>query len=107
VTWQQVAEKVVGYLFILAILYICSQTILQWDARREINIVKDELRKEFELDKRDLENTKEEIRKQFEADKRDLQKQIIRLELQLNDSIVTHKYRMDALEESIIIEEHK
>lgn len=101
-TWQQVAEKVVGYLFILAILYICSQTILQWDARREIDIVRDELRKEFELDKEELEKTKDEIRKQFEDDKRDLQKQIIRLELQLNDSIITHKYRMDALEKTIV-----
>ncbi len=88
-TWQQIVEKVIGYLFILAIVYICSQTILEWDRRRELLIIREELRRDFELDRMEL------------------QKQITRLELKLNDSIITHKYRMDVLEKDIIESKHR
>lgn len=83
-TWQQIVDKFIGYVFILAILYLCSQTILQWNDTRRTEMVKEELRKEFE------------------EDTRELQKQIIKLEILLNDSVVTSKYRMDTLEKEII-----
>ena len=83
-TWQQIVDKFIGYVFILAILYLCSQTILQWNDTRRTEMVKEELRKEFEVNEREL------------------QKQIIRLEILLNDSVVSSKYRMDTLEKEII-----
>lgn len=83
-TWQQIVDKFIGYVFILTILYLCSQTLLQWNDTKRTEMVKEELRKEFE------------------ADKRETQKQIIRLELLFNDSVVTNKYRMDTLEKDII-----
>lgn len=79
--WK-IVEKVILYLFILAILYLTSQTILQGIDLRRTELVKEELRREFANDKRDLE------------------KQIIRLELQLSNSTIATKDRMDALEKN-------
>lgn len=80
--WK-ITEKIIGCLFILAILYLVSQTILQGIDIRRIEVVK------------------EEIRKEFEVDRRDLQKQIIRLELQVNNSTISADQRMDAIENNI------
>lgn len=79
--WE-IVQKVVGYLFTLAILYICSQTLLQWNDTRKMEMVKDEIRKEFA------------------AERRDLQKQVYYLEIRINEFTISQKDRMDAIEET-------
>ena len=76
-------ERIITYVFILGILYICSQTILQWNEKRHIEAVKEELRKEFE------------------SDRRDLQRQVDRVDSHLSDYNLSNKSRMDALEEQL------
>lgn len=77
--WE-IVQKVIGYLFTLAILYICSQTLLQWNDTRRMEMVKEELRREFV------------------AERRDLQKQIYYLEIKVNEFTISQTDRMDALE---------
>ena len=79
--WK-IVEKVILYLFILAILYLISHTVLQG------------------IDLRRTELAKEELRREFAADKRDLERQIIRLDLQFNNSNIATSDRMDALEQN-------
>ena len=81
--WVAVVERIANYLLILAFLYLTSQTLLQWNDKRNIDLIKMELKGE-------LEDGQEE-----------LQKQIIRIESTQRDWIVTESNRMDALENKI------
>lgn len=74
------AEKVLNYLLIFAILCLTSQTLLQWNDKRNIDIIKRELRDELE------------------AKQEELQKQIIRIESQQREWIIIENQRMDTLE---------
>lgn len=77
------AEKILNYLIILAILYLTSQTLLQWNDKRNIDLIKMEL-------SADLEERQEE-----------LQKQIIRIETNQREWIITESNRMDSLESTL------
>ena len=93
-TWLSLAEKVIGYLFIIAITYMCSQTLLQWNNDQQIKQIRDEVKEEQRA-------VTEELRKKYEEDVKLYNKEIIRLELQINEFTTTSKYRMDTIEKDI------
>jgi len=88
VIWQLV-EKVISYCFILAVFYVCSQTVLQWNDTTRINQIKDDLKK------------------QFESDRQDLQRQINRLDINQSNYNISQQQRMDAIQQSIDSERKK
>lgn len=93
-TWLSLAEKVIGYMFILAITYMCSQTLLQWNNDQQIKQIRDEVKEEQRA-------VAEELRKKYAEDVKLYTKEIIRLELQINEFTTTSKYRMDTIEKDI------
>lgn len=80
--WQLV-EKLLSYCFILAVFYVCSQTALQWNDATRISQIKDELKR------------------QFESDRQDLQKQINRLDVNQSNYNISQQQRMDAIQQSL------
>lgn len=80
--WQLV-EKLLSYCFILAVFYVCSQTVLQWNDTTRISQIKDELRK------------------QFESDRQDLQRQINRLDVNQSNYNISQQQRLDAIQQSL------
>lgn len=80
--WQ-VIEKLLSYTLVIAITYICSQTLI------EIN------------DNRRIAAAKEEIKSKFENEIKDLQKQINRLEVMHSEGNIATKQRLDVLQHEL------
>ena len=78
-----VIEKLISYVLIIAITYICSQTLIQINDNRRITAAKEELKAEFENERKDL------------------QKQINRLEVMHNEANISTKQRLDVLQHEI------
>jgi len=82
VLWE-IVQKTISYLFIIAILYISSQTLLQWsDIRR-------------------IENIKIEIQRDFKEREKDMDKQLYFIEAKVNDYIITETRRLDTMQERL------
>jgi len=82
VIWK-VVERIITYVFVLCILYMLSQTALQWNRDRQLDLFKQEIRKELE----------DEIK--------DLQKDIIRQEVKGDNTNLALTSRLNVLEEAI------
>lgn len=80
--WK-VVEKTITYIFILGILYILSQTTLQWNRDAEMQLFKIEMRREMQ----------EEMR--------DLTKNIIRQEVNSNNTNIALTGRVNAMEDVV------
>jgi hypothetical protein len=82
VIWK-VVERTITYIFILGILYILSETILQWNRDAELQLFKIEMRREIQ----------EEMR--------ELTKNVIRQEVNSNNTNIALTGRVNAIEEIV------
>ena len=80
--WK-VVERTITYIFILGILYILSETILQWNRDAELQLFKIEMRREIQ----------EEMR--------ELTKNVIRQEVNSNNTNIALTGRVNAIEEIV------
>lgn len=79
-----IVEKALSYCFILAMFYVCSQTVLQWNDTRRIN------------------ELKEELKKDWETDRRDLQRQIDKIDINQSNYNISQQQRMDTLQQELV-----